>query len=312
MCLLGCPMRKTVEHYRPHGHQDTTIDISPSDDAILFNASGTGGRDLYLLRLDTQEIIQITDSPNYEVTPSFSPDSKRIVFAAGVPGDRVDHLFTVGVDGRSLVQLTDIDANDTAPRFSPDGSRIVFARDKTYNWGGMAANWENGGVICMINSDGTGEVQLTSDDVYAYTPSFSVDGKSVTYFTADGQFSIPVERDAIATRIGSAANYADFSADGKQMLFSDGKYSPDYEIFISDVDGSNCRQLTKSKHGCFHGRFSHAGDKIYFLMEEWPQGTTGHPKSRICSINSDGTDLQQITDLSLFDHPVGWNGRKSR
>ena len=163
----------------------------------------------------------------------------------------------------------------------------------------------------MINSDGTGEVQLTSDDLYAHTPSFGVDGKSVTYFTDDGQFSIPAERDAIATRIGSAANYADFSKDGKQMLFSDGKYSPDYEIYVSDVDGSNRRQVTKSKHGCFHGRFSRAGDKIYFLMEEWPQGPTGHPKSRICTINSDGTDLQQVTDLSLFDHPIKRNNHDS-
>jgi hypothetical protein len=47
-------------------------------------------------------------------------------------------------------ELTHIDANDTSPRFSPDGRMIVLARDKTYNWGGLVANWEPGGVICGI------------------------------------------------------------------------------------------------------------------------------------------------------------------
>ena len=72
VCLGGCPLGTPSDHYRPHGHQDTTIDIAPTDDAILFNATGTGGRDLYLLRLDTLDVVQITDSPNYEVAPSFS------------------------------------------------------------------------------------------------------------------------------------------------------------------------------------------------------------------------------------------------
>ena len=135
LCLCGCPIGTQRDHYRPHGHQDTTIAISPSGDAILFNATGTGGRDLYLLRLADLKVLRIADTPDYEVAPSFSPDGQRIVCAAGVPGDRADHIFTIGRDGGSQTRLTDIDANDTSPQFSPDGSMIVFARDKTYNWG---------------------------------------------------------------------------------------------------------------------------------------------------------------------------------
>ncbi len=51
VCLCGCPLGTPRGHYRPHGHQDTTIAVSPTDDAILFNAIGAGGRDLYLLDL---------------------------------------------------------------------------------------------------------------------------------------------------------------------------------------------------------------------------------------------------------------------
>jgi len=311
LCFVGCPMGTPRDHYRPHGHQDTTFDIGPTDDAIVFNASGNGGRDLYLLNHEKLNVVRITNSPGYEVAPSFSPDGKRIVYAAGVPGDRADHIFTIGADGNLPVRLTDVDANDTTPRYSPDGSQIVFARDKTYNWGGLAANWENGGVICVVNADGTGEVQLTSGDLYAYSPSFSGDGKLVLYFTVDGRFSIPADGSATATKIGPSANYADFSADGRRMLFSDGKYSSDYEIFVADVDGSNRSQITKSTNGCFHGIFNNNGDRIYFLMEEWPKGATGHPKSSIWTINTDGTGQRQITDLSLFDDPMVWRPQNS-
>jgi Tol biopolymer transport system component len=110
LALCGCPLGTPQDHYRPHGHQDTTIAISPTDDTIVFNAAGTGGRDLYLLTLTDLKVHRVADTPEYEVAPSFSPDGQRIVYAAGVPGDRADHLFTIGIDGTSKTQLTDIDA----------------------------------------------------------------------------------------------------------------------------------------------------------------------------------------------------------
>lgn len=129
---------------------------------IVFNAGGAGGRDLYQLDLESRTVSRIAETPNYETCPSFSPDGRRIVYSAGIPGDRADHIFTLDLTGKSKAQLTDIDANDTSPRFSPDGKSVVFARDKTYNWGGMAANWESGGVVCLIQADGLNLRQLTA------------------------------------------------------------------------------------------------------------------------------------------------------
>jgi Tol biopolymer transport system component len=309
LAFCGCPLGTPQDHYRPPGQADTTIAVSPAGDTILFNAAVAGGRDLYLLRLSDLSVTRIAETPEYEVAPSFSPDGQRIVYAAGVPGDRADHLFTIGIDGSSKSQLTDIDANDTSPRFSPDGTMIVFARDKTYTWGGLAANWEPGGVICAIGTDGSGERQLTSDDVFAFAPAFSHNGNSVIYFTLEGCFSVALDGSGVPQQIGPMVSYASLSPDGKQFVFAEGQYSPDFELFIANIDGTDKSQITASSRGCFHPVFAQSGDRVFFLVQEWPQGPSGEPKSSLWTVKVDGTDQRQVADFSLFDAPDVWKSQ---
>lgn len=303
--LCGCPLGTPRDHYRPQGHGDTTIAVSPSDDAILFNAVGTGGRDLYLLDLTRLMVTRVAETPDYETSPSFSPDGQRIVYSAGVPGERADHIFTVGRDGTEAKQLTDADANDTSPRFSPDGKSIVFARDKTYIWGGQAANWEPGGVICLIDADGHNLRQLTPDEDFAFEPYFSADGVRIVYSTVNGRMSLPVDGSATPQPVvgpsGAVPSY-----DGKAIAYSKGKYSPDLKVFLSQADGTLERNLTPDMGGCVQPVFTHAGDRLYVLREEWPDGPTGVPKFSVWEIDVAGRVVRMLTDRSLFDDPLSW------
>lgn len=311
LSLNGCPLGTPNDHYRPHGHQDTTIDVSTSEEALLFNAKGAGGRDLYLLRLSDLSVTRIAETPDYEVSPAFSPDGKSVVYAAGVPGDRADHIFTVQSDGTGKTQLTTAEANDTQPCYSPDGKTIAFARDKTYGWGGLAANWSNGGVICVVNADGTNERQLTSDEDYSYSPCFSADGESVVYSTQSGLFSVPIAGNVSPTRLGPTGTHMAVASNGEDIVFADGVYSPDHELFVAKVDGSRRKQITQSRHGCFHPVFNRDGDRVYFLMEQWPNGQTGPPQSSVWSVTADGAELRLIVDLSLFDDVDDAGGRNA-
>lgn len=305
VCLCGCPLGTPRDHYRPIGHGDTTIAVSPMDDAILFNAVGTGGRDLYRLDLTNLNVTRIAETPDYETAPSYSPDGLRIVYAAGVPGDRADHIFTIRNDGGAKTQLTDIDANDTSPRFSPDGEMIVFARDKTYNWGGLAANWEPGGVICLISADGTNLRQLTSDEDFAFEPYFSVDGTRIVYSTVNGRMSIPVDGSAAPQPLAGPFGAVP-SCDGKAIAYSKGDYSPDLKIYIANADATLERVLTSRMGGCYRPVFTHADDRLFFLQEEWPDGPTGVPKFSLWEITVDGPSLRMLADPGLFDAPLNW------
>ena len=309
-CLCGCPLGSPRDHYRPIGHGDTTLDVSPTDDAIVFNATGAGGRDLYLLRLDDLRVTRVAETPEYEVWPSFSADGKYLVYAAGVPGDRADHIFTRGVDGGPVEQLTRADANDSSPRFSPDGSMIVFARCKTYNWGGLAANWAPGGVICLIRSDGTNERQLTADDSLAFDPRFSADGKSVIFSTqnapGNGLASVPIDGSAPPRPIPGPFG-AVLSPDAKLLAYCKGQYSPDYKVYVANADGTAERLLTVNVGGCWRTPvFSNKGTRLFFLREEWPDGSTGTPKFSVWEAAIDGTATRQVTDCQLFDDPLAW------
>jgi Tol biopolymer transport system component len=147
--------------------------------------------------------------------------------------------------------------------------------------------------------------------MFAFAPAFSQDGKSVIYFTVDGCFSLSLDGSGTPQQIGPLVSYANLSPGGKKFVYANGKYSPDYELFIANLDGNGKSQITAGSRGCFHPVFAHSGDEVYFLMEEWPQGPSGKPKSSIWMVKTDGTQQKQITDLSLFDASNKWRPQPS-
>ena len=268
--LRGC----ASEHSRPSGHGDIDFDVSPSGQRIVFNALGNGGRDLYALDLKTKIVTQLTDTPDYEGAPAFSPDGQSLVYAAGTPGDRADHLFISASDGSLPRQLTNEDYNDEAPAFSRDGSRVVFTRNLTYNWGGLAASWGSDEVTCEVNLDGSGLRRLTAKQLKAMAPGFSAD-KAI-------------------------------SPDGTMTAFARGRYAPDYQIFIGSTQSKAVRQLTRMKMGCFKPRFAPDGKSVFFQAESWPDGPSGVPKHSLWRIGIDGKNRSQIASYRLFDDPLKW------
>src|SRR6516164_10542124 len=81
------------------------------------------------------------------------PADGRIAFSDYV----TQQIYTINPDGTGLAQLTHEPAPRIAarwPNWSPDGSRILFVRFNTSNGAGR---------IWIMNANGTGQHQLTSD-----------------------------------------------------------------------------------------------------------------------------------------------------
>ena len=87
-------------------------------------------------------------------------------------------IYVMNADGTGTPrQLTNNSEEERGPDWSPDGSRIVFACRKGPAGPGGAPTFE----ICVMNADGSGEVQLTSNNVPDLTPTWSPDGSQIVF-----------------------------------------------------------------------------------------------------------------------------------
>jgi dipeptidyl aminopeptidase/acylaminoacyl peptidase len=97
---------------------------------IVFSADANGQGVQQLFRVDAAGggILELTTGPSPAVSPSFSPNGKRIAFARLGSG-----LFTINVDGTELRRLTS-NGRDGYPVWSPDGTRIAFIQIAGNQW----------------------------------------------------------------------------------------------------------------------------------------------------------------------------------
>ena len=74
----------------------------------------------------------LTNHPEYDSFPDWSPDGKQIVFVSsrGYNGRKgiSSNLFVMSPDGDNIKQITKLKWA-TGPRWSPDGKRIAFETD---------------------------------------------------------------------------------------------------------------------------------------------------------------------------------------
>ena len=85
--------------------------------------------DLYLLDLDSGNLRQLTETPDYEGNPTWSPDGRWIAYEANYDGDFDIYILPV-MDDEDVIQLTNHPANDNSPDWDPGGRQIAFISDR--------------------------------------------------------------------------------------------------------------------------------------------------------------------------------------
>ena len=154
------------------------IDVAPTYEIYVMDADGGNPQNL-------------TNDLNDDRYPSWSPDSKRIVFTAERPGHFrskfgiTDEIYVMDADGKNQQRLTENRKNDWFPSWSPDGERIAFAADRK----GDSENFE----IYVMDADGGNQQNLTNNRRDDWSPSWSSDSRRIAFSSwRDGNSEIYV------------------------------------------------------------------------------------------------------------------------
>jgi TolB protein len=97
---------------------------SPRGERFVFMSNaGEGNYDLYLGNLQGKTSQRLTDSPQKDGQPDWSPTDNTVAFVSGRDGGA--HLYLLDVDSRRVASASMGDKAYLYPRWSPDGKRIA-------------------------------------------------------------------------------------------------------------------------------------------------------------------------------------------
>ena len=93
---------------------------------------------------------------------------------------------------------------------------------------------------------------------------------------------------------------ADWSPDGKTILFTRFHLAGGSDVFVVNVDGTGLRRLTRARGEDTAGAWSPNGSKIVFTSER-----TGHPQ--VFVMNADGSRQRNISRSRSNDFATDWH-----
>ncbi len=160
--------------------QDLAPALSPDGKLLAFASNRNGYWDLYIMNLEDGQTLQLTDTPEYEGSPSWSPDNRWLAYEAYVPDETGGNLeiFVRSLDGsQDVVRLTDDPAGDFAPAWSPSGRKIAFISTR-----------KDGKDIWVANLDQSTDMfsDISRDPALLETsPVWSPDGSKLSWTAMD-------------------------------------------------------------------------------------------------------------------------------
>jgi dipeptidyl aminopeptidase/acylaminoacyl peptidase len=236
--------------------------------------------------------VRVLESSRFDLSPSFSPDGKKIVFGSDRAGD-VSDLWTADADGGNPVRLTNFtDGFSGSPRWSPDGEWIAF--DRTTD-----AQTD----IYVVRAAGGAPRRLTTNPTNDYAPAWSRDGRWI-YFGSHREgknqiWKMPVTGGKATQITKSGGGRAFESADGQSLYYWNGHA---HSIWRVPVSGGQEELVLDGPSGDYEGYWALVDDGIYYL------DTRNTARQTVEFFSFATRTVKQILDLPEPACPHCWPG----
>ena len=214
---------------------------------VSFTSDRTGNLDIYMIDINGKNLVNLTNHPSDDFSPTWSPDGRAFAYVSDRNGN--PEIYVMNMDTKESRRLTNNRATDIDPAWSPDGEWIAFASNQHRE---HAADTD----IYIMDMNGKKVQQLTSKGGHNSTPAWSPDSEWIAFrSTQDGIGGIHVmnadgEKQRALTQV--SATSPTWASNGKQIYFSSEKLGgvkvP--TLFAVDVDGKNPKKLTEAGQVC--------------------------------------------------------------
>ncbi|HAP39675.1 MAG: hypothetical protein R3B11_00375 [Nitrospira sp.] len=213
--------------------------------------------DLFSVRIDGQDPQRLTNTPGYDAEATVSPNGKTIVWTSMRDGDL--DIYAMDLDGTHPRRLTHEVGYDGGAFFSPDSKRIVYRAQHPSNqeeldqYKALLAQHlvEPGRLeIFIMNADGSGKQQVTTNGASNFSPYFHPDGHRVIFSSnvetrneggrPEFHLYLVNEDGTGMERVsfgGKFNSFPMFSPDGKRLVWvsdRNAKEPGEFNVFLAD------------------------------------------------------------------------------